>query len=352
MEVRMKSNRLLALTTLCLILTACRARQPEQTAQAATALPQISPSHPELTPTPSSTPQPSQTPSPQPSPTPAYPDLGLAAESAVLLDAASGTLLYAKNEQEPLYPASTVKMMTALLALEYLDPQEEVRLGDEINLAWTVTRLDAQKAGLQYNETLQVEELLYALLLPSGSDAAFALAVATARKAADDPYLSLGESLDLFAQLMNERAAELGATQTRYINPDGYQDALQKTTAYDTALVAQAAMHAALFRQIVACPHYERAGVFNGNSPASWDNSNRLLQTDLPEYDPAAIGIKTGTSTEAGACLVSAEEIDGRLVIAVVLHSVSSQVWADSQRLLDYAARLTPVPILAAGPAE
>ena len=300
---------------------------------------------PSLTATPTMTPAPTATdtftPAPTPTGTPDQPDLNLAAQSAILIDADSGEVLYQKNPHQIIYPASTTKIMTALLAVENLDLRESLVIGDDVNQAWYKSRLDSQKAGLQYNEPIQVSELLYALLLPSGSDAAFVIAGAVARKVSDDPWMGVDDAIQVFINLMNRRAILLGAMDTHFVNPDGYQDPQHVSTAYDMALIAQAAMQNEAFRQVVASYHYDRASRFNENSPLSWDSTNHLIDPRATEYYPDANGIKTGTSEEAGHCLVSSADFSGREVIAVVFKSTTPGVWQDSILLLDYARSLS-----------
>jgi D-alanyl-D-alanine carboxypeptidase (penicillin-binding protein 5/6) len=266
------------------------------------------------------------------------PDLGLAAGSAVLIDAASGEVLYHRQAHERMYPASTTKILTALLALEHFEPEEMLWVGEEANLAWRINRLDAQKAGLEYGLELPVRDLLYGLLLPSGSDAALVLAANVAYRASND-YLSVDEALANFSEMMNERARAAGALESNFTNPDGIHDPNHYSTAYDLALIAREAMQYELFREIVATGLYE-TDVFqtrNGSFSRSWENTNRLIDRDDSRYYPFATGVKTGTTTEAGYCLVSSAEFDGRAVIAVVLNSGAENVWSDSVTLLEYA---------------
>ncbi|GAP14096.1 D-alanyl-D-alanine carboxypeptidase [Longilinea arvoryzae] len=301
---------------------------------------------PTLTDTPTSAPSATPTPTPEPVPPTAQPvvyleqdPLALAAQSAILIDAQSGTVLYEKAAHRRMFPASTTKIMTALLALEYFDRDEVIWVGDEVNLAWTKFRLDAQKAGLLYSQEIGMEDLIYGLMLVSGSDAAFVIAVNVARRESGDAFMPIDQAVERFCGLMNERARELGALDTNFTSPDGYQDSNHYSTAYDLALIARAAMQDDRFRKIVDVAYYRPAGseTDTGTFSQAWSNTNRLLDREDAVFYAPATGIKTGTTDEAGHCLVSSAEFDGAGAIAVVLDSTAEGVWSDSVSLLEYA---------------
>ncbi len=301
---------------------------------------------PTLTETPIREPSPTPTPTPEPASLTSQPvvylepdPLGLSAQSAILIDAQSGVALYEKDAHRRMFPASTTKIMTALLALEYFDLEEVIWVGDEVNLAWTQFRLDAQKAGLLYSQEISMEDLLFGLMLVSGSDAAFVIAVNVARRESGDAFLPIDQAVKRFCGMMNERARELGAVETNFTSPDGYQDPNHYSTAYDLALIARAAMQDDRFRKIVGAAFY-RPAVSQTDTRSftqSWTNTNRLLDREDTAFYTPATGIKTGTTPEAGYCLVSAAEFEGASAIAVVLDSTQEGVWSDSVSLLEYA---------------
>ncbi|TLN23093.1 D-alanyl-D-alanine carboxypeptidase, partial [bacterium] len=269
------------------------------------------------------------------------PALDLAAESAVLIDSRTGDVLFEKNAHQRMFPASTTKVMTALLALEYFDPDEMIWVGDEVNLAWTTFRLDAQKAGLLYSQEISMKELLYGLMLVSGSDAAFVIAANVARRESDDPFLPLGPAIERFCELMNQRARELGALESNFTSPDGYQDPNHYSSAYDLALIARAAMQDARFREIVGAAFYRPGESVSNTGTFSqvWTNTNRLLDQNDEHYYAPATGIKTGTTDEAGYCLISSADLDGQTYIAVALNSTQEGVWSDSTAMLEFARK-------------
>lgn len=232
------------------------------------------------------------------------PPVGAAA--AVLMEASTGTILYAKNEHRRHAPASTTKIVTALLALE------NGRLSDAITVSPRAASASGSTAGLAAGETYTLEELLYALMLPSGNDAAVAIAE------------HLAASSSEFAREMTRRARELGAFDSRFRNPHGLDDPDHYSTAYDMALFARTAMQYPTFARIVG----QRA--FTALSrQRTWRNTNRLLWSF-----EGATGVKTGTTGRAGDCLVAAANRDGMTLISVVLGSQDR--WADSARLLEY----------------
>jgi D-alanyl-D-alanine carboxypeptidase (penicillin-binding protein 5/6) len=161
--------------------------------------------------------------------------LDLAAGKAILIDLNLGKILWQKNAQTRCYPASTTKILTALLALENCRLDEVVTVGDEANLA----ALSSSKAGIQYGQKLTVEQLLHCLLIPSGNDAAYVIAVHTARQMAHRPDLDEREAVNYFCRIMNKRARELGAVNSNFVNPDGFQHVEHYSTAYDLSLIAR-----------------------------------------------------------------------------------------------------------------
>ncbi len=283
----------------------------------------------------------------------------LTAGSAVLMDAGSGRLLFEKNADDRVYPASTTKVLTALLALEECRLNDKVVVGNEIYRA----RWDSSKAGLAVGQVMTVRELLLGLLLPSGNDAAQSLAVHAARCRAGNRALPVGRAISLFVDMMNERARRLGAYGSHFVNPDGYHHPGHYSTARDMALIAGEAMKDPFFREAVARERFiPRAFGGDGNGrpknggkygpaggrvrkagkkrraaqagPVEWENRNKLIDRRSPYYFPGATGIKTGHTAEAGYCLVASASADGLDLISVVMKDTEEGVWTDSARLL------------------
>ncbi len=253
----------------------------------------------------------------------------LYSRQALVYDATHGVVLYEKGADAVCYPASLTKMLTAAVALEYVSPDAVLPVGDEIDMKmW-----DASSAYIQKGSELTVTELLEALLLPSGADAAYCLAVNTARIAAENPDLSDEEAVELFCQYMNETAARIGATHTHFVNPDGYNDNEHYSTPRDLLKIAQHAQSFPVLRQIMG-----RA------SADGYRNSNALLRVDGDYYYPAATGLKTGSTDEAGYCLAASAEKDGVELIGIFLDSgLSEGRYIDTITLFDQSFSLLGV---------
>lgn len=235
--------------------------------------------------------------------------LPVSAESAILIEAKTGTALYEKEADERLPMASTTKIMTALVALELAPPETVVTVPRE------AVGTEGSSVYLFEEEQLTLEQLLYALLLASANDAAVAIACGTAG------------SVEAFAGKMNEKAASLGLRNTHFVNPHGLDDPDHYTSARDLAVIARAALEVPLIRKAVSTqkitiPHNAEDGV------RLLVNHNKLLRM----YD-GAIGVKTGFTKRSGRCLVSAAERDGVTLIAVTLRAPDD--WNDHRLLLD-----------------
>lgn len=246
-------------------------------------------------------------------------------EAGVLMDENSGEILYAKNANERLFPASTTKILTALIALNKGNMNDTVHIGDEV----TLREPDESSAGLKPGQSLSLKVLLRAMLLPSGNDAARSVAVYVAKKESNNPQMSSKEALDYFAQLMNQEANRLGAKHSHFVNPHGLHNPNHYSTAKDLALIAREARKNSEFREIVSEEMYKDAN-------HTYYNRNELVNRGSQNYYQGANGIKTGFTDQAGYCLVSSASRNGKNLIAVVLHSTNSDVWSDSTAMLEY----------------
>lgn len=252
------------------------------------------------------------------------------AEGAVVIDQKTGTVLFGKNEHQVLYPASTTKVLTALLAIELGDLQEVVTVGNEVLMIGRGSSM----AGLYLQEEITLEHLIYGLMVDSGNDAANTLAVHLARKQYG-PDLSVTEALAAFYDMMNARAQAAGALHSHFVNAHGYHDTNHYSTAYDLAMITREAMELPFFREVAATTLMQTTYWHNGE-PRYWRNRNRLLNSRDKDYYPDATGVKTGWTTPSGSCLISAASRNGQDRIAVILKSDSSSQWKDSRDLLEY----------------
>lgn len=262
----------------------------------------------------------------------------ITAETAILMEESSGKIIFDKNANKKMYPASMTKMITAMVVLDYLKPDNLVTVGAEIN----EVPLDSSKAGHKRGETLSVENLIRGLMIPSGNDTATVAASVVAKKVKNDENLSYEECEKVFAELMNEKAKKLGATDTHFNNPHGYHDENHYTTAYDMALIAREAMKNPIIKDIAAERSYIGGGIEEEQNTGDlivneyhWVSHNMLL-TDNPYFYEYATGIKTGFTDEAGACLAASAEKEDKKLIAVICNSPDPERWTDAQKLFDY----------------
>jgi len=254
----------------------------------------------------------------------------LIAESAVLIDANTGDVLYDKNANKTMFPASTTKIMTALIILENHEMDEIVTIDAETPFT------EGSRIYVLENEKFTVEQLLNALLVQSANDAAVALA-----------KFHSG-TVEAFAVEMNEKAKELGAKNTNFTNPNGLPDENHTTTAYDLAQIARNAMENLKFREIVSTVRYQIGPTNEQEETRFLKNGNRFLHgtgsSNKMDYRGKSIdvkydivdGVKTGYTNIARQCLVTSAKVDNRRLIAVVLKSEGRNVYSDSRTLLDY----------------
>ncbi|MBS4007962.1 MAG: D-alanyl-D-alanine carboxypeptidase [Clostridium sp.] len=232
------------------------------------------------------------------------------ARSAILMDQSTGRILFSKNAHEQLPIASTTKIMTAILAVESGRMEEIVTVSEYASL------VEGSAVDLEAGEQKTVEELVYALMLRSGNDAATALAE------------HLGGSVEKFAEKMTRRARELGATQSSFLNPHGLHAEEHYSTAYDLAVIGAHAMSLSQLREVIA--QREKKISWTGRPyDRILRNQNKLLQM----YETAN-GIKTGWTSQAGRCFVGAAARNGWQLVSVVLNA--PQMWEDTVRLLDF----------------
>lgn len=228
----------------------------------------------------------------------------VSAKSAIVMDAATGRVLFEKNADTRSLIASTTKIMTGLLVCE-----SGMELDAPVTVPPEAVGIEGSSVYLKTGETVTPRALLYGMLLHSGNDAAVALAVLCAG------------SVEAFTAQMNGRAAELGLHDTKFANPNGLDDENHYSTARELALLAAAAMKNETFAEVVGTKSCVQGG-------RQLTNHNKLLW----KY-PGAIGVKTGYTKAAGRILVSAAERDGRRLIAVTISDPDD--WRDHAALLD-----------------
>lgn len=236
----------------------------------------------------------------------------IAGESAIVIDAQSGRVLYAKNADQPRPVASTQKLVTALVAMDTGNIDKRVTISADD------TRCEPTKLYLKPGEVHSRRELLKVLMVKSANDVGRALA------------RDIAGSQEGFSAMMNRKAASLGMRNSRFLNPHGLPAEGQYSTARDIAIASRAAWHNPTIRSMTSM----KSVTFRHSDGRvkTLENTNKLLKR-VPYCD----GLKTGTTNAAGRCLVSSGSLNGRSAIVVVLKSNSANIWNDSEKLLRWA---------------
>lgn len=242
----------------------------------------------------------------------------------ILIDSKTGRILYEKDSDKKMYPASTTKIMTAILCIEKCNLNDIVTIGNNPPL---IERGSSQ-IYLVPGEQLVLEQLLYALMLESANDAAVAIAE------------HISGSVEEFAKLMNEKAKELGAINTNFVNPNGLPDDNHYTNARDLAMIARYGMSLPKFREVVKTVKYTIPQTNKQPERDYITNSNKSIWTINKKYHyEYSIGIKTGYTMKAKNCFVSGAQKDGMELISVILGletSPESNIYTETKKLFEY----------------
>jgi D-alanyl-D-alanine carboxypeptidase len=248
------------------------------------------------------------------------------ASGAIIVDAPTGAVIWEQGADVPLHPASTTKILTAIVALQ------SGRLDQRLLVTGNASSVEPTKIGLRPGQEVDLHDLLYAVLLRSANDAAVVVAE------------GLGGSVEAFAQRMTEKARSIGATRSNFLNPHGLTEDGHFTTARDLATIFRYGLRVPLFRDILSTPTAEVAIDGPEGRVAMVRSHNRLL--NAPEYQ--VIG-KTGYTRAARRCFVGAGALGSREVVIAILGS--SDLWGDARRMLDYGLTQPERPVmLAAAP--
>ncbi len=209
------------------------------------------------------------------------------------------------EETEKVYPASITKLFTAYVALQYLQPTQKITAADALDLVGAGSSV----AEIQKGDVLTVEMLVEAMLLPSGNDAAYMLAVETGRTIRNDGAIGAWYAVDVFLEEMNKQAKTLGMTGTHFTNPDGYHDDDHYTTFRDMVILGKLAMENETIMTYAKVA--EENVTFENGSTKLWENTNALVNPASSYYCPVATGLKTGQTPSAGSCLLSSFDVKG-----------------------------------------
>lgn len=218
---------------------------------------------------------------------------------------------YTEKADARLYPASQTKLVTAQVAVKYGNLQEIYYVGNEVYL----TKPGSSVFGVTKGMSMTLEQLIYGLLLPSGNDAAYVIAVGVARRHSGNMEMSNTDAVNYFCGLMNDFCKEIGANNSHFTNPEGWDDDNQYTTVADLALIMSKALDNETVAKIMGTPHVKF--VINSGETFNISNSNKLIKESSAYYNPCVIGGKTGFTDYAGQCLTTAFEIDGTTYIAI-----------------------------------
>ncbi|AVK49620.1 D-alanyl-D-alanine carboxypeptidase [Clostridium sp. MF28] len=241
------------------------------------------------------------------------------AEGCALIDASTGQVLYGKNEEKVLEPASTTKVMTAIITLE------KCKLDDEVTVQEDFTKIDGTAVGLLKGDVVTVRDLLLGLLLESGNDCANALAD------------HISGSTEAFSKLMNEKAKELGALHTNFKNPSGLPDPEHTTTAHDLALFLREAINNKDYVQLSTTPNYTITLKNNPSKTIVLNNKNYMINKNSRYYYPFALCGKNGYTTKSNHTYVAAAEKNGHVLVASFLNALDKdQNFHDMQAVLNY----------------
>ena len=247
-------------------------------------------------------------------------NVSVEAEGAVLMDARSGAVIYGKNLHAVYYPASITKILTALIVIEHCNLDDVVTFSHD---AIYSVEQGSSSAGMDVGDQMTVRDCLYAMLLKSANEVANALAEHTAG------------SIQNFAVLMNAKARELGCQESHFNNPSGLNDPQHYTSAYDMALIAQAAFQNETFVTIDSSLYYDLPPTRHNPDGFRVYPGHRMLKKNTPQYYAGVIGGKTGYTMLAGNTLVTCAEKNGMKLITVILNGHQTH-YTDTKALLDF----------------
>jgi len=272
----------------------------------------------------------------------AFGDIGL-----YVVEANTNTPLASLNEEQPFEPASITKILTILTAMEVFGPADTITFGQDMK---DTVLADSSLADLVVGETLDFEEMCYAMLLPSGNDAARAMGIAAARKAHPEKNLSAPDAIDAFAEMMNEKAAELGMGSSHFTNPDGYPEYGMTSTAKDLVALGIKALKTPEIAEVVKTA---QKTVTTNLKTHKWVNTNILIQPSYdvyrysdekganPYYDADVIGMKTGSGSDAGGrCLLFAASKGDKLIVGATMHltkAMQQTIWSVASTAIAYS---------------
>ncbi len=289
--------------------------------------------------TPPATTVPATPPATEPEPTlpkiPASEIPELHAQNAFIYDTRNDHFLYSSTAVEIIvYPASTTKLFTCYVALQYLAPDQVITVGNEVSYIAS----DASIAGFRKGDVVTVENLIYGALLPSGCDASYILAAAAGRVILENQNAGVNEAVKAFVSECNRQAKALGMVNTNLVNPDGYHHSKHYFSLQALAIVGALALEDEVLARICATDTVTIT-YKNGDGQsrsATFRNTNQLIQSNSTYYHDLAVGLKTGTTGPAGACLLAAYQVpDGYILVGVFGCNTNEGRFSDANALFD-----------------
>ena len=244
----------------------------------------------------------------------------VSAQSAVVMEASTGAILYEKDAHDQLYPASITKIMTTLVALEHSTMDETVTFSYD-----SVFSLDTGSSiigGVNPGDTMSMKDVLYGIMICSGNEAAYAAAE------------HVGGSIPAFVDMMNARAQEIGCTDTHFENPHGLPNENHVTSAMDMAKITRTALENTAFKTIATTRRYTFPPTSSGEERIRL-NHHKMMEGMEYAYD-GCLGGKTGYTSAAGSTLVTFAQRDGMMLICVVMNEEAPSQFLDTATLLDY----------------
>ena len=230
-------------------------------------------------------------------------------KAVMIIDISADNVIYEKDINTKIAMASTAKLVTSLVALKYIDPEHVFTVGTELSLVKKGSSLCLISEGQQ----LKLKTLIAGMLLPSGNDAAYTVAVNVARTVAKNPAMTDTEAVNYFSALMNTYCRDIGCKNSNFISPEGWDDPNNYSTVYDMSLVARKALESSTIMTISST--YNRRFYFASGENIVWTNTNALLTPAGKYYYPFVTGLKTGTTDNAGKCLIASATKGGRQIL-------------------------------------
>lgn len=247
----------------------------------------------------------------------------LSADDFFIFDTRIDDFLYISSQPDKaIYPASTTKLFTTFVALQYLQPEDVVTVGSELSYVQS----DASVAGFRRGDRVSVEALAYSALLPSGCDASYILAAAAGRVILADANATAKNAITAFMAECNRLGQELGMVNTNFVTPDGYHHDDHRISLQAFVIIGKCSLENALIAQVAATPSTVITYANSRGKTCTKElfNTNLTIHAESEYYNAHSIGLKTGFTDDAGNCLLTAFEVDGRYILVGVFHCRSS----------------------------